>query len=32
MYRAVGVMRDGQTIVWFFIGSHAEYDQLLRRR
>ena len=27
-YRAVGVM-DGDTIVWFFIGTHAEYDRLL---
>jgi hypothetical protein len=29
-YRAVGA-RDGDTIVWFWIGSHAEYDQLLAR-
>lgn len=27
-YRAVGT-RDGDTIIWFWIGSHAEYDQLL---
>jgi hypothetical protein len=27
-YRAVGI-RDGDTIVWFFIGTHAEYDRLL---
>jgi mRNA-degrading endonuclease RelE of RelBE toxin-antitoxin system len=27
-YRAVGV-RDGEEIVWFFIGTHAEYDRLL---
>lgn len=27
-YRAVGVL-DGNTIVWFWIGSHAEYDKLL---
>jgi len=27
-YRAVGVM-DGDTIIWFFIGTHAEYDKLL---
>ena len=27
-YRAVGV-RDGDTIVWFWIGSHADYDRLL---
>ncbi|WP_071932256.1 hypothetical protein [Picosynechococcus sp. PCC 7003] len=27
-YRAVG-QRDGDTIIWFWIGSHAEYDKLL---
>ena len=27
-FRAVGV-RDGNTIVWFWIGSHAEYDRLV---
>ena len=27
-YRAVG-RREGDTIVWFFIGSHADYDRLL---
>lgn len=27
-YRAVGVL-DGDTIVWFWIGSHADYDKLL---
>ena len=30
-YRALGA-REGDTIVWFWIGSHAEYDQLLRAR
>lgn len=29
-YRAVGVM-DGEVIVWFWIGSHADYDELLKR-
>ena len=29
-YRAVGV-RDGDEMVWFWIGAHAEYDQLLAR-
>jgi hypothetical protein len=28
-YRAPGQM-DGETIVWFWIGPHAEYDRLLR--
>ena len=27
-YRAVGVLSD-DLIVWFFIGSHADYDRLL---
>jgi hypothetical protein len=27
-YRAVCV-RDGNTVVWYWIGSHAAYDQLL---
>jgi hypothetical protein len=29
-YRALG-RRRGNLIVWFWIGSHAEYDGLLRR-
>ncbi len=28
-FRALGV-RDGDDIVWFWIGSHADYDRLLR--
>lgn len=27
-YRAVG-QRDGDSIVWFWIGTHADYDKLL---
>ena len=27
-YRALGVM-EGSTVVWFWIGSHAECDRLL---
>lgn len=27
-YRAAGVL-DGDTITWFWIGSHANYDRLL---
>jgi mRNA-degrading endonuclease RelE of RelBE toxin-antitoxin system len=27
-YRAVGAM-DGDTVVWFWIGSHADYDKLV---
>lgn len=31
-YRALGVRddRDGDVIVWFWIGTHAEYDRLLK--
>jgi len=29
-YRVVGV-REGNDIFWFWIGSHAEYDSLLRQ-
>jgi hypothetical protein len=29
-YRALGV-QEGEAIVWFWIGSHAEYDDLLSR-
>ncbi|YAF95187.1 MAG: type II toxin-antitoxin system RelE/ParE family toxin [Nodularia sp. CChRGM 3473] len=27
-YRAIGQI-DEDTIIWFWVGSHAEYDQLL---
>ncbi|KPQ38022.1 MAG: hypothetical protein JWS08_18410 [Phormidium sp. PBR-2020] len=27
-YRAVGQV-DGDTVIWFWIGSHREYDKLL---
>jgi len=27
-WRALG-MRDGNEIVWFWIGSHADYDKLI---
>jgi hypothetical protein len=27
-YRVVGRL-DGDTLTWFFIGTHAEYDRLL---
>jgi hypothetical protein len=30
-YRAVGVM-DGETIVWYWIGSHADYEKQLSKR
>jgi hypothetical protein len=29
-YRAVG-LREAEHLYWFWIGSHAEYDELLRR-
>ena len=30
-WRAVGVMKDSETIVWFWIGSHSNYDKLLKQ-
>jgi mRNA-degrading endonuclease RelE of RelBE toxin-antitoxin system len=27
-YRAVGQL-DGDTVIWFWVGSHAEYNRLL---
>jgi hypothetical protein len=29
-YRAVGAL-DGNAVVWFWIGSHADYDKLLQQ-
>ncbi|MEA5509053.1 hypothetical protein VB715_04680 [Crocosphaera sp. UHCC 0190] len=29
-YRAVGQL-DGDTVIWFWVGSHAEYDRLLEK-
>jgi hypothetical protein len=29
-YRAVGVL-DGDTVIWFWIGAHADYQKLLRQ-
>ena len=28
-YRAVGVRKSDDEIIWFFIGTHADYDKLL---
>jgi hypothetical protein len=28
-YRAVGVQKSPDEVVWFWIGSHADYDRLL---
>ena len=28
-YRAVGVKESDDKIIWFFIGTHSEYDRLL---
>jgi hypothetical protein len=30
-YRALGVL-DGDTVIWYWIGSHAEYDRILAQR
>ena len=29
-WRAVGIL-DGDVVVWFWIGPHADYEQLLRQ-
>ena len=29
-YRALGVV-EGETIIWFWIGSHSDYDNLLQQ-
>lgn len=31
-YRAVGVRRSPDEIVWFWIGAHGEYEKLLAKR
>jgi mRNA-degrading endonuclease RelE of RelBE toxin-antitoxin system len=28
-YRAVGILKNDAEIIWFFIGTHAQYDKLL---
>ncbi len=28
-YRALGV-KENETIIWFWIGSHADYDELIK--
>jgi hypothetical protein len=30
-YRALGIMDNPDRIVWIWIGSHAEYDKLIKR-
>lgn len=30
-YRAVGLL-DGDAVIWYWIGSHSEYDNLIYRR
>jgi hypothetical protein len=31
-YRAVGVRRSPDEVVWFWVGSHEEYEKLLAKR
>jgi len=31
-YRAVGVQRSPDEIVWFWVGTHEEYEKLLAKR
>jgi hypothetical protein len=30
-YRALGV-KSGDTVIWFWIGAHGEYETLIRRK
>lgn len=30
-YRALGITDNSELIVWIWIGSHAEYDKLIKR-
>jgi hypothetical protein len=30
-YRSLGVM-EGDTVIWFWIGTHSEYERLLKLR
>ena len=30
-YRALGIIEDPALIIWIWIGSHAEYDKLIKR-
>jgi hypothetical protein len=30
-WRAVGLQRDPDQMLWFWIGSHADYDRLLQQ-
>ncbi|MEO1790662.1 MAG: hypothetical protein AAFR25_00380 [Cyanobacteria bacterium J06629_19] len=29
-WRAVGVLEDSDTIAWFWLGSHSDYDKLIK--
>ena len=29
-YRMVGIRKDDDVIIWFFIGSHGDYEKLLK--
>ncbi len=30
-YKALGIMPQPELILWIWIGSHGEYDQLIKR-
>jgi len=30
-YRVLGIM-EGDTVIWFWIGPHGEYERLIRRK
>jgi hypothetical protein len=29
-YRVIGVMRD-EKMIWFFVGTHAQYDKIIKK-
>jgi hypothetical protein len=30
-YRAIGIMKNNETIIWFWVGSHSNYDKLIKK-
>ena len=31
-YRALGVLKNKNSIIWFWIGSHSDYDEILKNK
>lgn len=30
-WRALGILKDNNTMIWFWIGSHKDYDSLIKK-